>query len=177
MSSSPVRGPRWRVLAVVTALAVVGVLFAPGPASTDAAFKDQEVALGGALTAGNVARPTGASCTVQTLNILLVDVFQSVTVTWTSPYPLADQILIVGNGTQSGQVAGANITQTGTTFKAVLTTGILQTLLSNLLGGTSTLTLTHRLPGTNWTSTPLSYTLRIGGLLGLTGPNTCTPNP
>jgi len=165
------------VLAVVAALTVGGVLLVPRPASTDAAFMDQEVAVGGALTAAKVARPTGASCTVQTLNILLVDVFQSVTVTWTSPYPLADQILIVANGTQSGQVPGTSITQTGSTFKAVLTTGVLQTLLSNLLGGTSTLTLAHRLPGTDWTSSTLSYTLKIGGLLGLTGPSSCTLTP
>jgi len=169
---------RWRirVLAVAVAGATLLGAAAVAPAQeVEAAFTDAETAKA-SVTAGTVAQPTAVSCTVQTLlNLGLV--FSSATVTWTSPYAIGDQILVVSNSTSSGRVASANITKTGSTYKAVLDQALLQGLLNNLLGATSTLTLSHQLSGTNWTSAPLLYTLKVGGVLGLVGPSSCTLNP
>lgn len=167
------RTRRHRVLSAVAGAALLlGVGLAPAAQVTDAAFTDAEEARV-TVTAFVVPVPTITACTI-TNNAL--GVFQSVRLAWTSPYPLSGVRLTLTQGTTTAVVPSSNITTTGPTgglysHAAVLTQTLLSSLVSNLLGSTTTMTVTNLLVGTSWVSAGASRQLTIA-LLG-TGA-TCT---
>lgn len=170
------RGMRRRVAAAVLGASVlVGVAAAPSAGLTEAAWTDAERATAPA-SALTLSTPVITGCTVQNLNVIGVGlVFQSVTLTWTSLYPLANTRLTATSGTTTGTVPSANITASGPvagvySYSATLNQALLTSLVSNLLGSTTTLTVTSVM-GTNWASPGATRKLTIA-LLGLNA--TCT---
>ncbi|MFJ4222721.1 hypothetical protein [Microbacterium sp. NPDC089695] len=140
---------------------------------TDAYFTDIEYTASGTFTAFVVPAPTITSCTVA-LNGL--GIFQSVTLVWTSPYPANGVRLTLTQGATTAVVPAANITTTGPTgglytHTAVLNQGLLVSLIANLLGSTTTMTVNNLLVGTSWISAGASRQLAVGAL-GIGG--TCT---
>ncbi len=164
-----------RALAAALGLAVlagVGVVSSAQP--TDARFTDVEHAASGTFSALSLSAPSITSCTVQNNTL---GVFQSVTLVWTSPHVPTWQRLTVAQGATSGTVPSSNITSTGPsggvyTYTAVLSQTVLTSIVSNLLGGTTTLTVTAIHPNsTTWSSTAGVRRLTVA-LLGTGG--TCT---
>lgn len=159
---------RRRILAgLVGATLLLGVGLAPTAQTTDAAFTDPEYSRT-TITAFRVPAPTIIACAV-TNNVL--GVFQSVRLDWTSPYPAAGTRLTLTQGATTAVVPASNITTTGPaaglyTHSAVLTQALLTSLISNLLGSTTTMTATNLLAGTTWVSAGSSRQLSIA-LLGL----------
>lgn len=167
------REPRRRhTLAGILGLAlVVGggtIAFVP---ETEARFTDTEYVASGTFTAGTLLPSTITSCTVQTLEVLgLGTVFQSVTVVWTSPYPANGVRLTLTQGATSAVVPAGSITTTGPTggvytHRTVLNQALLTSLVANLLGSTTTLSV-QSVAGTSWASSPSTRRLTIA-LLGL----------
>lgn len=161
-----------RLLAGILGLSLfvgVGVLSSVRP--TEARFTDAEYTSSGTFTAFTVPAPTITACTV-TNNVL--GIFESVTVVWTSPYPANGVRLTLVQGTTTAVVPAANITTSGPTgglytHTAVLTQGLLVSLLANLLGSTTTMTANNLLVGTSWVSAGTVRRLTIGALgLGAT---------
>lgn len=170
------RGMRRRVTAAVLGISVlVGVAAAPPASLTEAAWTDAESATAPA-SALTLSTPTITGCTIQNLSVIGVGlVFQSVTLTWTSAYPLANVRLTATSGANTGTVPPANIASSGPvgglyTYSATLNQALLTSLVTNLLGSTTTLTATNVM-GSNWVSAGASRRLAIG-LLGLNA--TCT---
>ncbi|MEV4737875.1 MULTISPECIES: hypothetical protein [unclassified Microbacterium] len=133
---------------------------------TEARFTDVEFTASGTFTAFTVPVPTITACTVA-LNGL--GIFQSVTLVWTSPYPANGVRLTLTQGTTTAVVPAANITTTGPTgglytHTAVLSQGLLASLIANLLGSTTTMTVNNLLSGTSWTSTGATRQLAVGAL-------------
>lgn len=159
---------RHRLLAGVAGVALlVGVGLTPAAQMTDAAFTDPEYGRT-TITAFQVPAPTVIACAVTNNGL---GVFQSVRIDWTSPYPAAGTRLTVTQGATSATLPAANITTSGPaaglyTHSAVLTQALLTSLISNLLGSTTTLTATNLLAGTTWVSAGSSRQLSIA-LLGL----------
>ncbi|KJL48836.1 hypothetical protein RS84_00464 [Microbacterium hydrocarbonoxydans] len=144
---------------------LVGLGVAPPVQQTQAAWVDSEYG-SGAFTAGTLVTPVISSCTVQNNGL---GIFQSVTLVWTAPYPLTGQKLTATSGTNTGTVT-SGITVTGPssgtyTYTAVLSQALLTSLVTNLLGSTTTLTVTS-IAGTAWTSPTATRKLTIG-LAGL----------
>lgn len=164
---------RHRVLAGVAGVALLaGTAITPAAQVTDAAFTDPELGTA-TITAFRVPAPTITACVITNNGL---GVFQSVRVDWTSPYPIAGTRLTLTQGTTSAVVPASNITTTGPaaglyTHSALLTQALLTSLISNLLGSTTTLTATNLLVGTTWVSAGSSRQLSIA-LLGLGA--TCT---
>lgn len=158
-----------RTLAGLAGLALlIGVAAAPPAQLTEAQFTDPEYASSSAFTAATLATPTITACTIQNNGL---GVFQSVTLTWTSPYVAANVRLTATSGTTTGTVPAANITSSGPvgglyTYTATLNQALLTSLVSNLLGSTTTLAVTNLLPGTTWVSPAATRRLTIA-LLGL----------
>lgn len=162
MSTRRRRRPRGGVAGVML---LIGIGFVPAVQTTDAAFSDPEYATA-TFTAFTVPVPTITSCT--TVNNGL-GVFQSVTLVWTSPYPAAGVSLTVTQGATTAPVPASNITTTGPsaglyTHTAVLSQGVLASLVTNLLGSTTTLTARNLLAGTTWVSTGATRLLTVGAL-------------
>lgn len=159
---------RHRILAGVAGVALLfGVGLAPVTQVTDAAFTDSEHGRA-TITAFRVPAPTIIGCAVAN-NVL--GVFQSVRIDWTSPYPASGVRLTLTQGATTATVPAANISTSGPagglyTHSAVLTQALLTSLISNLLGSTTTLTATNLLVGTTWVSTGATRQLSIA-LLGL----------
>ena len=159
---------RHRILAGVAGVALLfGVGMAPVTQVTDAAFTDSEYGRA-TITAFRVPAPTVIACAV-TNNVL--GVFQSVRIDWTSPYPASGVRLTLTQGATTATVPAANISTSGPaaglyTHTAVLTQALLTSLISNLLGSTTTLTATNLLVGTTWVSVGTTRQLSIA-LLGL----------
>jgi hypothetical protein len=159
---------RQRILAGLAGMTLlVGVGWAPTVQTTDAAFTDPEYART-TITAFQVPAPTITACTVANNGL---GVFQSVTLVWTSPYPANGVRLTLTQGATVATVPAANITTSGPagglyTHTAVLTQSVLTSLISNLLGSTTTMTATNLLSGTTWVSAGSSRQLSIA-LLGL----------
>lgn len=169
----PVRAGTRALAGILGLLLFVGVGVLASARSTEALFTDVEHTASGTFTAFTVPVPTITGCTVAN-NAL--GVFQSVTLVWTSPYPAAGVRLTLSQGATTAVVPAANITTTGPaagvyTHTAVLTQGLLSSLLTNLLGSTTTLTANNLLVGTSWISAGASRQLSIG-LAGLGA--TCT---
>lgn len=168
------RGIRRRVTAAVLGFSVlIGVAAAPSAGLTEAAWTDAELATSPA-SALTLSAPTITGCTIQNLSVIGVGlVFQSVTLTWTSAYPLANVRLTATSGANSGTVPSANISSSGPvsglyTYSATLNQALLTSLVTNLLGSTTTLTASNVM-GTNWVSAGASRRLTIGALgLGAT---------
>ncbi|KAA0962777.1 hypothetical protein FQ142_05580 [Microbacterium sp. ANT_H45B] len=159
------RGRRRMLGGVAGALLLIGVGLTPPAQVTDAAFTDREYssATFGAFT---VPAPTITSCT--TVNNGL-GIFQSVTLVWASPYPATGVSLTLTQGATTATVPAANITTTGPvsgsyTHTALLTQGLLSSLLTNLLGSTTTMTARNLLAGTTWVSAGASRQLAVGAL-------------
>lgn len=158
-------------LAGVSALAGVAVLpFAQLTEAqfTEAQFIDADYASSTTFTASTLATSVITSCTVANNGL---GVFQSVTLTWTSPYVAANVHLTATSGATTGTVPAASISSSGPvgglyTYSATLNQALLTSLVSNLLGSTTTLTVTNLLPGTNWVSPAVTRKLTIA-LLGL----------
>lgn len=166
-----------RMAVVLISLALLaGIVLTPQPQPTDAAFTDVEHATG-SVTAGTLNAPGITGCSVTTYFVVLVGVvFQSVTITWSSPYPQSQVRLTATNGGTTTEVDSSQISQSGPlngvyTYSATLDSGFLTSLLGNLFGSSTTLTLANIVPGSNWVSPTASRTLSIG-LLGLNP--TCT---
>lgn len=166
-----------RMLAGVAGLAALtGVAVLPSAQLTEAQFTDSEYT-SASFQATTLVAPTITACTIQNLSVIGIGlVFQSVTLTWTSTYPPADIHLTATSGATTGTVPAANITSSGPvggvyTYSATLSQALLTSLVSNLLGSTTTLAVTSVLPGTAWTSPGATRKLAIG-LLGLGA--TCT---
>lgn len=159
---------RQRVLAGVAGAALLcGVALAPPAQITDAAFTDPEYGRA-TITAFRVPPATIIACTVANNGL---GVFQNVRLVWTSVYPASGVRLTLTQGATTAVVPAANITTTGPagglyTHTAVLTQSLLASLISNLLGSTTTLTVTNLLAGTTWVSAGTSRQLSIA-LLGL----------
>jgi hypothetical protein len=163
------RPARTRILAGAVGLAVlVGVATSPAVQMTDAAFTDSEYAAG-SFTAATLASPVVTSCTVTSF----LGTFTGFTITWTSPYLTVQQRLSINNVV----VDNANVTQSGAgpyTYSATISSGLLNTLLGNLLGSTNAVKVETIYAGTSWVSPAATRSLSVGGLLGLGGNNTCT---
>lgn len=163
------RPARSRILAGVIGLAVlVGVASSPAVQMTDAAFTDSEYAAR-SFTAATLATPVVTSCTVTSF----LGTFTGFTITWTSPYLTVQQRLSINNVA----VDNVNVTQSGAgpyTYSATISSGLLNTLLGNLLGSTNAVKVETIYAGTSWVSTAATRSLSVGGLLGLGGNNTCT---
>ena len=159
---------RARILTAVAGFAVLlGVVSSPAVQVTDAAFTDSEYA-GQSFTASTLAAPVVTSCTVTSL----LGTFTGFTITWTSPYLMAQQRLSINNVA----VDNSNVTQSGSgpyTYSSTISSGLLNTLLGSLLGSTNTVKV-ESIAGTAWVSPAATRTLSVGGLLGLGGNNTCT---
>lgn len=148
------------------ALLLSAVLVAQ-PQPTTAAFTDNEYARG-AATAGTLVTPTITSCTVQRAVLTLI--FESVTITWTSPYPKEQVRLSATRSGTTHAIPSAQISVSGPvnglyTYSATLSNGLLAELLGNLFGSTTTLTVWNVYPG-HWVSPTRTRQLDIA-LLGL----------
>ena len=163
---------RRRIVAGIAGLALLlGVGLTPPVQQSDAYFTDAEYG-SATFTSILLATPTITSCTVQN-NVL--GVFQSATLVWTAPYPLTGVKLTATSGANTGTVS-SGISVSGPvggvyTYTAVLTEGLLTSIISNLLGSTTTLAVTSVYPGSSWTSPAVTRKLTIA-LLGLGA--TCT---
>jgi hypothetical protein len=134
--------------------------------STEAWFTDTEFVASGTFTAFRVPVPTITGCTA--VNNAL-GIFESVTLVWTSPYPANGVRLTLQQGTTTAVVPAANITTTGPsnglyTHTAFLNQGLLVSLLANLLGSSTTMTVNNLLVGTSWVSVGAVRTLNVGAL-------------
>lgn len=164
---------RHRTLAGIAGVALLfGLGMAPAAQVTDAAFTDSDYGRA-TITAFRVPAPSILACGVTNNGL---GIFQSVRIDWTSPYPAAGTRLTLTQGATTATVPAGNITTSGPaaglyTHSAVLTQALLTSLLSNLLGSTTTLTATNLLVGTSWVSAGASRQLSIA-LLGLNA--TCT---
>jgi hypothetical protein len=162
---------------VVGLAVLVGVAVVPSVGMTEARFTDTEHASSSTFAAQTLAAPVITGCTVQSLSVIGIGlVFQSVTITWTSTLPPANVRLTATSGANTGTVPSANISASGPvggvyTYSATLNQALLTSLVTNLLGSTTTLTATNFLPGTAWVSAGASRKLTIA-LLGLNA--TCT---
>lgn len=167
-------GRRWSFRLGVAAIGI-GVVLAAGSlraAPTDAAWTDAEVGSSTAVTAG--ARPDTPVITSCTVSTLLGSglVFTGVTIVWTSPY-LNDRVQLRINDV----VITTGIVRTGTgpyTYTATLSATLLQSVLGGLFGSSNSVTVRALYPGSSWVSATANKTLSVGGLLGLSGSNTCT---
>lgn len=158
------------VAVVGLCLALGALVMNPTVEETDAAFTDSEYA-STALSAAELVAPTAGTCTVTTKVVVLVGiVFDSVTMTWTSPYPKENVRLTVTRGSQTVVVDPGDIIQSGPTngtytYTVTLNQGLLESLIGNLLGSTTTLTVVN-VAGEAWHSPAHTRQLYIG-LLGL----------
>lgn len=138
---------------------------APLPGWTEAAWSDPEYASGGQVTAGAMPKPTITECTTQTRVVLLVGiVFKSVTLTWTSERDTGDQRVAF-----AGKTANVTPTRTGPvggvyTYSATYEEGLLSSLIGNLLGSTTRITVETQ--SGNWVSPAATKDLRVE-LLGM----------
>lgn len=163
--------PGVRALAAALGLAVLAGVGAVSTAQpTDARFTDVEHVASGTFSALTVPQPVITSCNVSST----LGTFTSFTITWTSPYPLAQQRFTINNVV----VPNNNVSQSGSgpyTFTSTISSGLLGTLLTGgLLGASNTIRVQALLSGTTWISVAATRTLSVGGLLGLGGNNTCT---
>lgn len=155
------------MLAGAVGLSVLaGVAVLPSVQLTEARFTDPDYASSTTFTAGALATPVITACTVTNNGL---GIFQSVTITWTSPYVAANVRLTATSGSTTGTVPAANITASGPvgglyTYSSTLTQALLTSLVSNLLGSTTTLSVTNLLPGTNWVSQAATRRLTVGAL-------------
>ncbi|MGO1183282.1 hypothetical protein ACT3TB_09430 [Micrococcaceae sp. AOP34-BR2-30] len=151
---------------------LIGAVVAAQPQPTTAAFTDDAYAQA-TVNAGELAAPTITSCT--TRHALIGLVFQSVTITWTSPYPQEHvRLSATINGT-AYPIAAGQINVSGPvnglyTYSATLSSALLESIIGNLLGSTTTLTVSNVYPD-HWVSQTRSRQLDIA-LLGLT--SSCT---
>lgn len=144
---------------------LIGIGLTPAAQVTDAAFTDSEYSTA-TFSAFTVPVPTITACNPVNNGL---GIFQSVTLVWTSPYPAAGVSLTLTQGSTTATVPAANITTTGPasgvyTHTALLTQGLLASLLTNLLGSTTTMTARNLLVGTTWVSTGASRQLAVGAL-------------
>nr|WP_314841217.1 hypothetical protein [uncultured Microbacterium sp.] len=164
---------RRRVIAGAAGIALLmGVGAVPPAQQTDAYFTDTEYIAASTFTAATLQPSVVTACTIQNLSVIgLGLVFQSVTLTWTSPHPPSMVKLTLSNATQTGVVPAASISSSGPvngiySYSTTLSQALLESLVGNLLGSTTTLTVTNVVPNSSWTSTPVTRTLTIA-LLGL----------
>lgn len=164
----PIRLRRVLGLAAAASLFCLGGLSLAQP--TDANWADSEH-VSSRFSATTLQTPVITSCTVSTLlNLGLV--FTGFVITWTSPYPKQGVQLKIDDIV----IPPEYITQTGTgpySYRAEFSATLLDALLGGLFGSTNPVVV-RAVAGTNWTSPADTRTLRVGGLLGLVGPNNCT---
>ncbi|WP_149083400.1 MULTISPECIES: hypothetical protein [Microbacterium] len=161
------RGRR-RAVAVAAVAVLCAAVSASSVEPSTARFTDGEYAAG-SFTASRLAVPSITSCTVTSL----LGTFTGFTITWTSPYPKAQQRLSINTVV----VDNGSVGQSGSgpwTYSATISSSVLSTLLGSLLGSSNTVRVEAVLPGTSWVSPAATRTLSVGGLLGLGGNNTCT---
>lgn len=159
------RRRRIRVLAVVVGAAVLfGAAAVAPPQDVDASFTDSETAKA-SVTAGTLTAPSNMTCTVTNAAPLFLT-FQSVTITWKSDYPLSSAgpitVLIASSPAKTSQVT-SGITPSGGgpfSYSVTLTQGVLESLVTNLLGSTTTFTVKNT-AGTLWTSSMSTKTLTM----------------
>lgn len=156
--------------AVLAALVVAGcaaALLWPRPAMTDASYTDGEHAASGTVTAATLSNPSNMTCTVKKT----AGVFTSVTIGWQSAYPLTATVggitvLTASSSVKTSTVTGVSSSGTGPyTYTVTLDQSLLLSLVTNLLGSTTTFTVKNT-AGTNWASASLTKTLTMS-LAGL----------
>lgn len=162
--SSPVGRTLLAGILGLSLFAGVGLLSEAHP--TEARFTDVDHTASGTFATFTVPVPTITGCTVA-LNGL--GVFQSVTLVWTSPYPANGVRLTLTQGATTATVPAANISTSGPTggvytHTAVLSQGLLVSLVTNLLGSTTTMTVNNLLVGTSWISADATRQLAVGAL-------------
>lgn len=153
---------------LIAALAILAVLIAcgagPGVQRTDAAWADSEFGAG-TFTAATLSSPTNMTCTVANAPPLFLT-FQSVTITWVSAYAWAPasgpkSTLTASSSTKTSTVTGVTTTGTGPyTHSVTLNQALLESLVTNLLGSTTTFKVTN-VAGTNWVSSSQTKTLTM----------------
>lgn len=169
-----VRASRRRLLAGILGVSILaGATVLSGAQPVDARFTDTEYAASGTFASFTVPPATITACTI-TNNAL--GIFQSVTLVWTSIYPASGVRLTLTQGTTTAVVPASNISTSGPssgvyTHTAVLSQTLLSSLITNLLGSTTTLTVNNLLAGTAWVSVGVSRQLSMT-LAGLGA--TCT---
>ncbi|UXW85155.1 hypothetical protein NFX31_13155 [Microbacterium azadirachtae] len=158
---------RRAVLAMLVVAGCAAALLWPRPAMTDASYTDGEYAASGTVTAATLSNPSNMTCTVQKS----LGVFTSVTIGWHSAYPLTTTVggitvLTASSSVKTSTVTGISSSGTGPyTYTVTLDQNLLLSLVTNLLGSTTTFTVKNA-AGTNWTSTSLTKTLTMS-LAGL----------
>lgn len=168
------RASRRRLLAGILGVSVLaGASAVAGVHPVDARFTDPEYTASGTFSSFTVPPATITGCTV-TNNAL--GLFQSVTLVWTSIYPASGVRLTLTQGATTAVVPASNISTSGPsggvyTHTAVLSQTLLSSLITNLLGSTTTLTVNNLLAGTAWVSVGVSRQLSMT-LAGLGA--TCT---
>jgi hypothetical protein len=168
------RASRRRLLAGILGVSVLtGASALAGAQQVDARFTDLEYAASSTFTSFTVPPATITACTI-TNNAL--GIFQSVTLVWTSIYPASGVRLTLTQGATTAVVPASNISTSGPsggvyTHTAVLSQTLLSSLITNLLGSTTTLTVNNLLAGTAWVSVGVSRQLSMT-LAGLGA--TCT---
>lgn len=156
---------RRRVVAGLAGLALlIGLGAAPPVQQTDAAWADSEFG-SGSFAAATLSSPTNMTCTVANAPPLFLT-FQSVTITWVSAYAWAPasgpkSTLTASSSTKTSTVTGVTTTGTGPyTHSVTLTQALLESLVTNLLGSTTTFKVTN-VAGTNWVSPSQTKTLTM----------------
>jgi len=156
---------RRRPLAGLAGLALlIGLGVAPPVQQSEAAWVDSEYATG-AFAAGTLSNPTGMTCTVTNAAPLFLT-FQSVTITWVSAYPWTSPSgptsrLTASSTAKTSTVTGVSSSGTGPyTHSVTLTQALLESLVTNLLGSTTTFRVMN-VAGTNWVSQSQTKTLTM----------------
>ncbi|MDQ4214297.1 hypothetical protein [Microbacterium capsulatum] len=163
----PVTGAARRraVLAAVALLAAALALLLTRPSDSDASFTDTENART-TVTALSMPAPTVTGCTVQTTTGSKGPVFQSVTLSWTSPFSGASTVT-AASAKKSGTVPSSSIVADGSSggayaYHVTLSQTQLSSLVGNVSNSTTTLTIQDTLPGGTWTSPTSTRTLTVG---------------
>lgn len=167
-----------RTLAGLAAVALLsGMALAPPVSETDAGWNDAEVGTA-QFAAMTMAAPSISDCTIQTL---LGVQFRSATLTWTSSYDPQHVLLTVRDTNGESTVVGdEDIAVAGPSdgeyeYSAVLSSGVLENLVGNLLGGRYVLSVVEQYPESTWESPAATRSLVINGLGGLLGASCSAP--
>lgn len=161
---------------------VLGLAAAATTAPTEALYTDAEYATTTAKTT-SMATPAIQSCTITTG---LLGVVTGVVLVWTSSYDMAaisnpnyTPLTVTDGNNVVWDIPRGNIVKSGSagayTYTATMTKALLDSLLGNLLGSTTVLTVREQYPldGANWKSPTAKRTLVIALLGGILG-SSCT---
>ena len=147
-------------------LCLIGVATA-GARSTGASWVDQDTATATVDAVPAPSTATGATCKPNNVVVLGL---QDVTLSWTSPLPLAFQRVDISKngvtGSDTGQIQQTSQSSGGYSFSAKYTKSKLLGLvnLGDLLGGTYDIAIQTGYPGSSWYAPPRTLTLSVAAL-------------